>query len=574
MPFMKLHTLFMCAALFLAATLLSPIKGHTQEKSADSTATALLFNGLKEYNTGNYGKAKEHLQKLAAIDPQNDAAYYYLANIAIRTDDAPSGELYLKKGIELDPENFWYREILGQLYIKHNKIAEAIKLYEELLEMYPKKSAVYYSLVNLYLGTQQTAQAKEMLEKIEAVQGKSEAIAMTYYNIFRMEQDWEKALNYLVEFDKEFQSPRIACVIGDMYANRYKDSLALIYYNKALEVDKECAPAMYGRAEVHRSNGNFAAFFEDINPFLANPTIDSRMKVDYLKQLFQIPNFLNRFKHQLDSAMLGIEAAHPADTTANLFLASYYGERGNNERCKELLYKNHELYPDDYSLLATYIIALYQLQEWENLEEASSRALEQYPADRDLTQLRAIARFQTGNTDKAIESYRELEKIALASKDTATLITAYSILADLHYGKKENKTAFSYYNKVLKINPDEVGALNNYAYYLALEGKNLKKAYQMSRKTIEAEPDNPTFLDTFGWILFLMDKPLEAKAQFKHALLYGGTENADILDHYAEVLFKLGEHDLAFIYWNQAKNLDSSLGIEEKIKERKAQLKK
>ena len=96
----------------------------------------------------------------------------------------------------------------------------------------------------------------------------------------------------------------------------------------------------------------------------------------------------------------------------------------------------------------------------------------------------------------------------------------------------------------------------------------------MSKKTVEAEPDNPTYLDTFGWILFLMDKPLEAKAQFKHALLYGGTENADILDHYAEVLFKLGEHDLAFIYWNQAKNLDNTLGIEEKIKVRKAQLKK
>ena len=571
---MKLHTLFFCTALFIAAAVFVPSAGYAQQKEIDSTATALLFNGLKEYNSGNYGKAREHLQKLAAISPNNDAAYYYLANIAIKSDDAPSGELYLKKGIELDPENFWYRETLGQLYIKHNKIAEAIKIYEELLGMYPKKSAVYYSLVNLYLGTQQTAQAKEMLEKIEAVQGKSEAIAMTYYNIFRMEQDWEKALNYLVEFDKEFNSPRISCVIGDMYANRYKDSLAMIYYNKALEIDKECAPAMYGRAEVHRSNGNFQAFFEDIRPFMANPAIDSRMKVDYLKQLFQIPNFINRFKYQLDSAMLGIEAAHPADTTANLFLASYYVERGNRERGKEFLLKNHKLYPDDYSLLATYIVALYQLQEWDNLEEASTMALEQFPGDKDFTQLRGIARFQTGKTEKAIESYRELEKIAHAEKDTATLILAYTLLADLHYDKKESKTAFSYYNKVLKINPNEVGALNNYAYYLALEGKNLKKAYQMSRKTIEAEPDNPTFLDTFGWILYLMDKPLEAKAQFKHALLYGGTENADILDHYAEVLFKLGEHDLAFIYWNQAKNLDKTLGIEEKIKERKAQLKK
>ena len=571
---MRLYKIFICTALALAAIMAGPNMATARGKEMDSTCKALLLNGLKEYNTGNYTQAKAHLQKLAAIDPANDAAYYYLANIAIRTDDAPSGELYLRKGIELDSSNFWYRETLGQLYIKYNKIPEAVSLYEELLEMYPKKSAIYYSLVNLYLTSQQTSKAKEMLEKIEGVQGKNEAIAMTYYNIYRMEQDWEKALNYLIEFDKEFQSPRIACVIGDMYANRYKDSLAIIYYNKALEIDKECAPAMYGRAEVHRSNGNFAAFFEDINPFLANPSIDPGMKVDYLKQLFQIPNFLNRFKYQLDSSILAIEQAHPADTTANLFIASYYGERGNNEKCKEILWKNHELYPDSYSHLIAYTIAIYQLKEWENLEAAATMALEKFPADRDLVQLRGIARFQTGQTDKAIESYKELEKTALANKDTATLITAYSLLADLYYEKKESKTAFSYYNKVLKVNPNEIGALNNYAYYMALEGKNLKKAYQMSKKTVEAEPDNPTYLDTFGWILFLMDKPLEAKAQFKHALLYGGTENADILDHYAEVLFKLGEHDLAFIYWNQAKNLDNTLGIEEKIKVRKAQLKK
>ena len=144
----------------------------------------------------------------------------------------------------------------------------------------------------------------------------------------------------------------------------------------------------------------------------------------------------------------------------------------------------------------------------------------------------------------------------------------------MHYEKNDSKNAFAYYRKALKLNPNENGVLNNYAYYLALQGKNLKQAYQMSKKTIESEPDNPTYLDTFGWILFLMDKPLEAKAQFKHAMLYGGTESAAILDHYAEVLYKLGERDLAFIYWNQAKQLDPTLGIEERIKERKAQMKR
>lgn len=555
--------------------LLLPFFAVAQQTAVnDSTTTAVFLNAMKEYNAGNLQKAKENFQLLMAIDPQNDAACYYLANIALRTDDAVSGELYLRKGIGLDSSNFWYRDMLGQVYIKNKKIEEAIKVYEGLLALYPKKSSVYYSLVNLYMGSQDTENARRMLSRIEAAQGKSEALAMATFNIFRMEQNWEGGLEYLIGFDKEFQSPRIECVIADMYAERYRDSLALEYYDKALKQDPQYAPAMYGKGEVYRLKGDFESYFKEIRPFFSSREVDSQMKAEYLKQVFQVPNFIQRFRKQVDSIMLVMEETHPADTTSNMFIAAYWGQGGDNERCKRLLKANYDLYPNKHSTMFQYVVAIYQLEEWENLEQAATDALEKFPADADLVQLRGIARFQLKKTEKAIESYREMEKIALAKKDTAILITSYSVLGDLHYEKKDSKGAFAYYKKALKLNPNENAVLNNYAYYLSLEGKNLKQAYEMSRRTIESEPDNPTYLDTFGWILFLMDKPLEAKAQFKHAMLYGGTESAAILDHYAEVLFKLGEHDLAFIYWNQAKQLDSTLGIDEKIKERKAQLKK
>ena len=539
----------------------------------DSTGTAILLNALKEYNGGEYAKAADNFKKLAAIQPDNDAAYYYLANISIKNGDMASGELYLKKCIRLDSSNFWYRDMLGQIYIKNNKVKEAIAVYEGLLELYPKKSAIYYSLINLYLGSQETDSARKILDKIEAAQGKSEAVAMTHFNIYRMEQNWEGALDYLMEFDKEFQSPRIESIIGDMLADRYKDSLAVEYYNKALAIDQQFAPAMYGRAEVHRMKGNYDQFFADITPFISSPAIDPNMKVEYLKQIFQVPNFTRRFRQQMDSLMLGMENAHPADTTSNMFVASYWGQSGENEKCKALLKKNYELFPDKYNMLFQYVVAIYQLEEWANLEQAVDGALAKYPKDPDFLQLRGIARYRQKKYDKAIEAYKEMAVQAAARKDTTAMITSNSILGDLYYETNDSKSAFAHYKKVLKLNPDEISALNNYAYYLATEGKSLKKAYQMSQKTIEAEPDNPTYLDTFGWILFLMDKPVEAKAQFKHAMLYGGTEDANILDHYAEVLFRLGEHDLAFIYWDQAKQLDATLNIDDKVKERKAQLK-
>ncbi len=54
---------------------------------------------------------------------------------------------------------------------------------------------------------------------------------------------------------------------------------------------------------------------------------------------------------------------------------------------------------------------------------------------------------------------------------------------------------------VLQWKDDNVMALNNYAYYLSEQGKDLHKAESMSYKTIKAEPNNGTYLDTYAWIL-------------------------------------------------------------------------
>ena len=144
-------------------------------------------------------------------------------------------------------------------------------------------------------------------------------------------------------------------------------------------------------------------------------------------------------------------------------------------------------------------------------------------------------------------------------------------MGDLYHQLGDPAKSYKAYEKALKINPDYVYVLNNYAYYLSVEGKKLKKALAMSKKTIQAEPNNATYLDTYAWILYLLDKPAEAKPYFKQAMLNGGKDSPVILDHYAEVLFALKEYDLAFVYWNLAKQKNNGQipDLDEKISRRK-----
>ena len=77
----------------------------------------------------------------------------------------------------------------------------------------------------------------------------------------------------------------------------------------------------------------------------------------------------------------------------------------------------------------------------------------------------------------------------------------YALMGDILQQKGNTNEAYAAYDSCLQWKDDNIGCLNNYAYYLSLENKNLSKAEQMSYKTVKAEPKNSTYLDTYAWIL-------------------------------------------------------------------------
>jgi tetratricopeptide (TPR) repeat protein len=251
---------------------------------------------------------------------------------------------------------------------------------------------------------------------------------------------------------------------------------------------------------------------------------------------------------------------------------TYYYQTGRDSLGTLLFRGAVESYPEDFRANIEYVSALYYQQSWSDLAQQLERSLHYFPQETSFTELLPVAYWQAGELDKAIAFYQK-ELDALSPRDT----TAYrylSSLGDLYHEKGDIKMAYKMYSKTLKLKPDYNPTLNNYAYFLCLQGKDLKKAAKMSHQTITTEPDNPTYLDTYAWILYTMGEYSEAKNIIKRAMIYGGNQDPTMLDHYAEILFALKEYELAFIYWEQADKMDPTLGIGAKSKERKLQIKR
>ena len=562
--------------IFSALMLLSASSVTTAQTVREGAVEGnMILTAVEKYNDRDIKGAVQILQEVIAADPENDAAWYYIAQCAIASDDLEMAEQGLRMASELDPDNFWYRYRLARLYSLTSRPELTLDMYEKLLEDFPKKSDLYFDLVEMYASQKEYEKALTTLKEIETVFGMTESIAVYRFNLLRMLDRQEDAYKSLEEFNEEYSSPYVLSTLADYQMSMYNDSTALRYYDEALDLAPDYSPALLGKAETLRLTRQYEAYFDVLDKYVTGADGPPAAKSDYLMAVVQRtdPKFISSFMPQLDSVMDKALQVHPKDSMLLQTAAVYYYSTDRKDKAKEHFKANLEYWPESLSAAANYVEFLMYAEQWEDLSVEGRAAFGKFPQETAFLEMASVGDYNLKAYDKVLDICTKV--LEVAPHDSSKTLRAWSTMGDIYHQLGDDKKAYKAYDKALKINPDYIYVLNNYAYYLSVEGKNLKKAYTMSKKTIEAEPDNATYLDTFGWILYLQGKPLEAKPFFKHAMLYGGKDSVVIMDHYAEVLYALKEYDLAMVYWNMAlkKNDGDVPDLEERVRERKQSMK-
>lgn len=560
----------------IVGLILSAIQSFIYPAFAQVDSGAKIVSAVECINRGDHAKAEEILKAIIQEDDRCDAAWYYLGVNYVSKSDIEMVETCFQTAAKLDPDNFWYRYRLARLYSITSRQELSIGMYEELLKDFPDKSDIYFDLVELYASQGENEKALETISEIETVFGVTESLAVYRFNLLLRMNKEEEAYDSLKEYNSRYSSPYVLTALAEQHMTSYQDSLALSLYDEALDLAPDYAPAMLGKAEVKRMTMKYDEYFDLLNDYVSLPTEPVEAKSSYLSELIRRsdPKFLNRFSARLDGVLEKNLEVHPADSNALTLTGLYYYSTGRLDKAEEKFRQNADAHSSSLSANAGYVEFLMYAQRWEKLSEQGRESFKRFPKELAFLEMAIIGEHNLEHYDEVLDLCDRILESEHA--DSSNVVSAWSTKGDVYNILRDVKKASKSYEKALKLEPDKVYILNNYAYCLCENGTKLKKAYEMSRRTVEAEPDNATYLDTFGWILYCMGRPKEAKPHFKRAMLYGGKESPVILDHYAEVLFALGEYPMAKVYWEKALLINNGEipDLEERVARRKLQMNK
>jgi tetratricopeptide (TPR) repeat protein len=194
----------------------------------------------------------------------------------------------------------------------------------------------------------------------------------------------------------------------------------------------------------------------------------------------------------------------------------------------------------------------------DSLEADSLKQIEYYYT------LKGLSNYMLKQYGKAIDNYKKILEIDSSYNNYITL----TMLGEVYSMMGKTDTALYYYNIQYNIDSNNVYLLNNYAYILSKEKKDLDRALAMSAKTLEVSPNNSAYLDTYGWIKYQMEDYDTALEYIKKAVDLGDA-SAEVYEHLGDTYIKLGETAKAKEMYLKSLEIEADrFKLEDKLKDK------
>lgn len=554
-----------------------------QQRTFDKLYLEAVCQKLK----GNNDAAFELLSAALNINPQAAEALFTLGYLQLSTVRPSSlmtandsiliakGEEMLKKAYELEPSNPYYRSTLADYYINTGDYLQAAELYKIIQDEKPSQQNLML-LSRLYMATMQPEAALDALRKMEEAEGLTEEIAQEQFHMLEAVGREKEAIDVMNRLISENPNdPKPKALLAICYMEIGKQDEARVIFEKLLAEKPTDIEARANMLRYYQTVGDTRHFNEGMSDTMLDPDIDNTTKLSLLKayavDIARGNSNIDSntfFDHYLEALSL---PQYDADLA--LFAMAFAEVAKIDDRTKLTPVLKTIVEFDPTNVMARYKLLQYYAssQDIQSLISLCMESIRYVPDDPIFYYYGGIALFQEDRTDEAVDVLGKGTKVIDENTDPDVASDIFATLGDIYHEQGKNTKAYEAYDNAVGHNPDNLQCLNNFAYYLSLEGKQLDKALEMSKKTIDAEPNNPTFLDTYAWILFKKKQYTQASIYIDHTINClpenerEGASAAGLYDHAGDIYFRCGDTEQALEFWKKAQLLSDDSELSTKL---------
>lgn len=520
----------------------------------------------------DYASAFGLLQHCLDIHPNAASALYEVSQYYMFLRQVPQGQEALEKAVANAPDNYWYSQGLASLYQQQNELDKAVTLLEQMVVRFPAKQDPLFNLLDLYGRQEKYDEVISTLNRLEKRMGKNEQLSMEKFRIYLQMKDDKKAFQEIESLVQEYpMDMRYQVILGDVYLQNGKKQEAYDVYQKVLAAEPDNPMAIFSMASYYKQTGQEELYQQQLDTLLLNKKVTPDTKVGVMRQMIVENEQADKDSTQIIALFDRIMKQEQDDPQIPMLYAQYLLSKKMESESVPVLEQVVDLDPTNKAARMMLIGAAVKKEDYKQIIKVCEPGIEATPDALEFYYYLAVAYNQAEKPDSVISICKRALEHTTADSKKETVSEFYSILGDMYHTQKQMKEAYAAYDSALVYNPSNIGALNNYAYYLSVERRDLDKAEEMSYKTVKAEPNNATYLDTYAWILFEKGNYAEARIYIDNAMKSEGGDKSDVIvEHCGDIYYMTGDVDGALTYWKKALEMGSeSKTLKQKIEKKK-----
>lgn len=521
---------------------------------------------------GNNDAAFDLLKHCVHIRPEAPEAYFFLAQYYMSLKQNDKAIECFKKAADLEPDNTTYLETLAKAYVTNDNDSLAIGTLEKIVEKETGRIDILEMLVQLYQKRADYDNTIKTLDRLETLEGKNERLTYAKSEIYSLTGDKKAAINEMKKLADQYPNDlNYRGMYGDALLMNGREKEAFDIYTGILKAEPDNFRAQLSMRAYYKQKDMAADADSMTMQLLLNKNTGDDARVYIMRQ--EIAESENgggdstKILRLFDRMM----AQPQASTDIAILYATYMSlKKMPQEKIEAVLEKVLAQTPDNAAARLQLVAYAWQRDDLDRVIELCKAARQYNPDEMAFYYYEGMAHFRKDDNDSALNAFQNGISVIGEHSDPDIVSDFYAVMGDLLYEKGRAAEAYAAYDSCLQWKDDNIGCLNNYAYYLSVNGDSLDKAEKMSYRTVKAEPKNATYLDTYAWILFMQGRYAEAKIYIDQAVQNDSDSSAVILEHAGDIHAKAGDIDGAVELWARAAAKDpANKLLARKIRQRK-----